>query len=319
MRKLLLTPLLMLGLGTWCSARGPRPPSRWPPATSPPGVTVADTPLTTPPATGITTGVSGAAYSNNDLDPGTATTLFTLDTTRDQAAIQSPANAGLLAPTGTLDVDADAGSDAGFDIHYSTGGTTADGRGLAALKVNGTYRLYHVELLTGTTRLVGAFPASCQVTDLTAGFRRDEIEGIVLGGTERLWYLRVLGPRRQRSLWGIRLLRAIRARRLRVLSLVTAYGAALGLSRNRLHEHPPEPASTPPVGHGPLRPELAAPLAVCPSSQLAQGVDGSSCLQLSGSVAVLPRCVRHEAPECREGGRPFLLGRGSGLIEAGAA
>jgi hypothetical protein len=47
--------------------------------------------------------------------------------------------------------------------------------------VNGTYRLYQVELLTGKTRLVGAFPASRQVTDLTAGFRRDEIEGITLG------------------------------------------------------------------------------------------------------------------------------------------
>jgi len=40
-----------------------------------------------------------------------------------------------------------------------------------------------------------------------------------------------------------------------------------------------------------LRPELAAPLGVCPSSRLAQGVDGSSCLQLSGSVAVLCCCT----------------------------
>ena len=97
-------------------------------------------------------------------------------------AIQSPANAGLLAPTGTLGVDADAGSDAGFDIHYSADGTSADGRGLAALKVNGTYRLYRVELLTGRARVVGAFPASRQVTDLTAGFRRDFVCGIFSDG-----------------------------------------------------------------------------------------------------------------------------------------
>jgi hypothetical protein len=104
-----------------------------------------------------------------------------VDTTGDQVAIQSPANAGLLAATGTLGVDADAGSDAGFDIHYRPDGASADGRGLAALKVNGRYRLYRVELLTSRARLVGAFPASRQVTDLTAGFLRDEIEGITLG------------------------------------------------------------------------------------------------------------------------------------------
>jgi hypothetical protein len=144
-----------------------------------PGQTVVDAALTTPPASQPTSGISGAACYNNDLDPATATTLFTVDPTQDQVAIQSPANAGLLAATGTLGVDADG--DAGFDIHYSPDGTTADGRGLAALKVTGTYRMYRVELLTGRTRLVGAFPASRQVTDLTAGFRKDELEGIFEG------------------------------------------------------------------------------------------------------------------------------------------
>jgi hypothetical protein len=121
--------------------------------------------------------VTGSAY-NNDGDPDTATTLFTLDPSRDQVAIQSPANAGLLAATGTLGVDAD--DDVGFDIHYSAGGASADGRGLAALKISGSYRMYQVELLTGKARLVGAFPASRQVTDLTAGFRQDELEGVLL-------------------------------------------------------------------------------------------------------------------------------------------
>jgi hypothetical protein len=152
-----------------------------PTGTPSPGVTVADTALTIPPSTQPAAGISGAAYYNNDLDPATATTLFTLDAGLDQVAIQSPANAGLLAATGSLGVDVEAGSDAGFDIHYTPGGASADGRGLAALKVNGRYRLYRVELLTGAARLVGAFPANQQVTDLTAGFRRGEIEGIVLG------------------------------------------------------------------------------------------------------------------------------------------
>jgi hypothetical protein len=148
-----------------------------PTGTPPPGVTVADTALTIPPATQPATGISGAAYYNNDLDPATATTLFTLDPGRDQVAIQSPANAGLLAPTGTVGVDADG--DACFDIHYSADGAAADGRGLAALKVNGSYRMYRVDLLTGKARLLGAFPAHRQVTDLTTGFRRDELEGVL--------------------------------------------------------------------------------------------------------------------------------------------
>ena len=152
-----------------------------PTGTPPPGVTVADTPLTIPPATQPTSGISGAAYYNNDLDPATATTLFTVDPGRDQVGIQSPANAGLLTTTGTLGMDVEAGSDVGFDIHYSADGPGADGWGLAALKVNGTYRMYRLELLTGRARLVDAFPAHRQVTDLTAGFRRDELEGVLLG------------------------------------------------------------------------------------------------------------------------------------------
>jgi hypothetical protein len=41
----------------------------------------------------------------------------------------------------------------------------------------------------------------------------------------------------------------------------------------------------------PLRPELAAPLGVCPLPQLMEGVGGSSCSLLSGDVAVLSCCT----------------------------
>ncbi|MET0190632.1 MAG: DUF4394 domain-containing protein, partial [Pseudonocardia sediminis] len=95
---------------------------RQPFATFPLAVTAEDTDLTNPavaPATGTVPaeGVTAAAYTNNDLDTGTATTLFDLDTALDRVSIQSPANAGTLAPTGGL--PADIGPDAGFDI-YST-------------------------------------------------------------------------------------------------------------------------------------------------------------------------------------------------------
>jgi hypothetical protein len=77
------------------------------------GTTIEDTTLTTPPATGPARGVTAAAYTNNDLNPDTATTLFDINTTTDQVVIQSPANNGTLAPTGALGVD--AGPNAGLD------------------------------------------------------------------------------------------------------------------------------------------------------------------------------------------------------------
>lgn len=59
-------------------------------------------PPTTTPTTAL--GVTGAAYTNNDLDTTTATTLFDIDTTNDRVSLQSPAN-GTLAPTGALGVN----------------------------------------------------------------------------------------------------------------------------------------------------------------------------------------------------------------------
>ncbi len=125
---------------------------------NPGGATIADGTLTYPPATTPATGISAAAYTNNDLDADTATTLFDIDTAMDQVAIQAPANAGSLSSTGKLGTD--AGSDAGFDI----GGT--DNHGWATLSVGGKYRLYAVSLLTGEVRSKGSFPNSLQVSDI---------------------------------------------------------------------------------------------------------------------------------------------------------
>jgi hypothetical protein len=143
----------------------------------PVGQTAADANLSIPPDVPVATGVTGAAYTNNDNDPVTATTLFALDTSRDQVAIQSPANAGLLAPTGLLGVRPNG--DAGFDIHYASQSRGAKGYGLASLQVNGSRKLYRINLLAGSASKIGAFPADRQVTDLTAGFRQDELEGVL--------------------------------------------------------------------------------------------------------------------------------------------
>ncbi|RLV69731.1 hypothetical protein STAN_5259 [Streptomyces sp. CBMAI 2042] len=107
-------------------------------------------------------GVTGAAYTNNDLDAATATTLFDIDTLADRVSLQSPANAGTLAPTGNLGVN--AGPDAGFDIYFSPKYGT--NQGFAALNTAGAARLYAVDVLTGAARDLGAFPQRRQVTDL---------------------------------------------------------------------------------------------------------------------------------------------------------
>ena len=128
---------------------------RQPMATTPLPATVADTQLSTPPAAPPTNGMSGAAYTNNDTDPNTATTLYNLDTTTDQIMIQSPANSGQLAPTGKLTVD--AGPIAGFDIYStSTGGSITGQQAFATLDVNGQYGLYRITLFSGKAEPVGS-------------------------------------------------------------------------------------------------------------------------------------------------------------------
>ncbi len=131
---------------------------RQPMATTPLPATVEDTKLSYPPAPGTpqqTPGITGAAYSNNDNDPNTGTTLHDLDTTLDQIAIQSPANAGLLAASGKLTVD--AGPIAGFDIYStSTGGSITGQQAFATLEVNGQSGLYRITLFSGKAELVGS-------------------------------------------------------------------------------------------------------------------------------------------------------------------
>jgi hypothetical protein len=102
-------------------------------------------------------GVSGVAYTNNDADPNTVTTLFDIDTTNDNVVIQAPANAGSLSPTGKL--GADAASPVGFDIYSSLrSGTTVGLRPLATFAgPDGKTNLYRVDLLAGRVSPVGTF------------------------------------------------------------------------------------------------------------------------------------------------------------------
>ena len=126
--------------------------------------TTEDAFLSTPPALGPTRGVTAAAYTNNDLNADTATTLFVIGTGTDEVFIQSPANNGLLSSTGKLTVD--AGANAGFDI-YSTlsNGKAVAAAGFATLVgTNGTSSLYSINLLNGTATGLGQIPLP--ITDL---------------------------------------------------------------------------------------------------------------------------------------------------------
>ena len=109
------------------------------------------------------TGVTGVAYTNNDADPNTATTLYDIDSMLDQTVIQSPANSGLLAPTGKLTVD--TSPTVGSDI-YSTvrNGTTVRVQGFASLTVGGKSGFYKIKLFSGRASSKGSFSSRNQVT-----------------------------------------------------------------------------------------------------------------------------------------------------------
>jgi hypothetical protein len=108
---------------------------------------------------------SGAAYTNNDNDPATGTTLYDIDAERDALVTQNPPNAGTLVTVGSLGMRI---TDAvGFDIAAS------DGTAYAALQrdcatssrrfayrrasrfCDGRSQLFRVDLASGRTRWLG--------------------------------------------------------------------------------------------------------------------------------------------------------------------
>lgn len=113
-------------------------------------LTTVDSPLSA-------SAVSAAAYTNNDLDPTTATALFDINTLSDQVVIQSPPNNGSLVPTGNLGVD--AGPNAGFDMFSKlSNGKTISNTAFGTFVSGGRATLYTVEPLTGAASSVGQFP-----------------------------------------------------------------------------------------------------------------------------------------------------------------
>lgn len=126
------------------------------------GMTTVDLPLAyTAPATDVT----AVAYTNNDADPNTATTLLALDTNLDQVAVLSPPNDGKLAATGKL--GGNAAADAGFDIYsFVTGGTTTSVAAFASLTAGGRSRFASIQVATGRAVSLGRFRAGDVVIDV---------------------------------------------------------------------------------------------------------------------------------------------------------
>jgi hypothetical protein len=108
--------------------------------------------------------VPAAAYTNNDLQSGTATTLFDLITSTGQVAIQSPPDLGFLIPTGLC---GPMGPNAGLDIFsdLSNGKTISNTAFATFIPPGGRAGLYTVDVLTGACSPVGQFPLS--ITDVT--------------------------------------------------------------------------------------------------------------------------------------------------------
>jgi hypothetical protein len=109
----------------------------------------------TPNYAGVTaTGVGGAAYTNNDNDPATGTTLFDVDTRLDDLVRQDPPNGGTLVRVGDLGTPTE--SHAGFDIrplrttnvaYVATTEQRGNGATLATL--------HTIDLATGQTATLG--------------------------------------------------------------------------------------------------------------------------------------------------------------------
>jgi Domain of unknown function (DUF4394) len=128
------------------------------PPPAPGGVTAVNTTLNYPAPVNIplATGVTGAAYTNNDLSGTTGTTLFDIDTVLNQVVIQSPPGQGELVAVGSLTVDPNTA--VGFDIYTDLKDNAAfKNRGFASLVVSGVSGFYRISLLTGQAISIGTF------------------------------------------------------------------------------------------------------------------------------------------------------------------
>lgn len=115
----------------------------------------------------IVSGITAAAYTNNDLSAATATTLFDINVTSGQVVVQSPANSGIVVATGSLAVPGLSGN-ASFDIHsdLNEAGETVSNRAFAALGTASGTSVYSVDLTSGRATEIGTVNAAYVLRDI---------------------------------------------------------------------------------------------------------------------------------------------------------
>ncbi|GAB7050923.1 DUF4394 domain-containing protein [Catenuloplanes indicus] len=121
--------------------------------------TTAQTGLTDGNTGQTATGITGVAYTNNDLSNTTATLLSDVDTVKNQLSLQNPPAGGMLFPIGQFGVDPSLNS--GFDINT----TVSNGRAVAntgfAVFVDPITLIsteYQIDLTSGLATRVDDFP-----------------------------------------------------------------------------------------------------------------------------------------------------------------
>jgi hypothetical protein len=112
------------------------------------------------------TGVSGAAYTNSfgQSLTGGVTTQYVLDAESNQLLIQNPPNAGTVGNGRQLSIDGNpleftwvSGFDIPSDVRVTASSSAVtSGTGFAALMVEGTMRLYAIDLTNGRATSLGA-------------------------------------------------------------------------------------------------------------------------------------------------------------------
>jgi hypothetical protein len=110
--------------------------------------------------------VAACAYTNNDNDPLTGTTLYDIDSARDVLVLQNPPNAGTLNTVGPLGVDAT--DIAGFDIAGSNGAAYAAIVVKQGPKKKYRATLFTIDLTTGAATSHGNIGGPWPLTSLTA-------------------------------------------------------------------------------------------------------------------------------------------------------
>ena len=99
---------------------------------------------------GVNPHITEAAYTNNDNNPATATTLYYIDDFLDALVVTSNPNGGTLNTVGSLGFNVD--EYLGFDIFTNASGINM---AFASLRVAGAQGLYAINLASGAASLIG--------------------------------------------------------------------------------------------------------------------------------------------------------------------